>query len=432
MKKKSISRFEKVQCYGRRLPWIYIHLSLITFLILALSWFFDCPFLKAAENKASLPSTLQIRNDNDSGLTAKKAAEYKKPVPSSLHARAAILMNGKDQRVLFDKDAYRELPMASTTKIMTCLYALEHGQLTDIVTFSRKAASAPKVRLGAPEGSRFLLSDLLYALMLESDNDVAVAIAEHIGGSVEAFCQDMTREARDYGCFHTSFKTPNGLDNDQHYTSCYDLALLTCRALENPQFRKIIAESSYSIKDLEHHVSYNLQNKNTFLSTYPGAIGVKTGFTGKAGYCFVGAVEKDDHYLISVVLGSSWPPHRSHKWDDTRALMDHGIKSYTERSISLEDAIPATLPVDSGLSDSCRISSKDQVSILLAEDEKVSMEADLPDRLTAPVLKNDTIGSLSLYIDQKLYRTWPVTARTTVRKIRYRDCLLWTVRDLCK
>ena len=153
--------------------------------------------------------------------------------PSGLYAKAAILLDGENQRVLFGKEEKTKLPMASTTKIMTCLYTLEHGNLNDVVTFSKTAASAPKVHLGAREGSQFLLSDLLYALMLESYNDAAVAIAEHIGGSVEAFCQAMTEEARDFGCYQTSFATPNGLDSPKHYTTCYDLAILTAKLSGN-------------------------------------------------------------------------------------------------------------------------------------------------------------------------------------------------------
>ena len=215
--------------------------------------------------------TETIRNFTVSDKSVKdNASKNSAPAElSSLHAKAAILMDGDNQRVLFGKEEEKELPMASTTKIMTCLYAIEHGNLSDKVTFSRKAASAPKVRLGARSGSQFLLSDLLYALMLESYNDVAVAIAEHIGGSVEQFCEDMTQEARDYGCYHTSFETPNGLDSAKHYTTCHDLALLTCLALKNENFCKIIKEQSFSIKELKNGQSYSLNNKNLFLLDGP-------------------------------------------------------------------------------------------------------------------------------------------------------------------
>lgn len=331
-------------------------------------------------------------------------------------------MDGDNQRVLFGKKEETELPMASTTKIMTCLYAIEHGNLSDKVTFSRKASSAPKVRLGAKSGSQFLLSDLLYALMLESYNDVAIAIAEHIGGSVEQFCTDMTQEARDYGCYHTSFETPNGLDSTKHYTTCHDLALLTCLALKNQNFCKIIQEQSFSIKELNTGRSYSLNNKNLFLSSYDGAIGVKTGYTGNAGYCFVGAVKKDGHYLISVVLGSGWYPNRRYKWEDTKKLMDYGMKNYIKKEIPLNQGIPSRIPVKGGRNSSSTLSSPKAVSLYLSSSEKTKCIISLPAALSAPVRKGSAVGSVVLYIDSKLYRSYPIYAQQDIKKLTFSWC----------
>lgn len=333
-------------------------------------------------------------------------------------------MDGTNQRVLFGKEEKTELPMASTTKIMTCLYTLEHGNLSDVVTFSERAASAPKVHLGAKAGSQFLLSDLLYALMLESYNDAAIAIAEHLGGSVEAFCQAMTEEARSYGCYQTSFETPNGLDSDNHYTTCYDLAILTCHALNNKNFRSIIQESSYTIKEITGGQIYSLSNKDAFLTSYPGAIGVKTGFTNGAGYCFVGAVETDDRLLISVVLGSGWPPNRSYKWKDTRKLMDYGIENFENVTISLGDDIPGQLPVDHGQAQVCDISQPGTVTLLLnPEEEKAVCTADLLPSLNAPVREGDSMGTVTLSINGEIYRKYPVKAAADTERINYRWCL---------
>ena len=340
----------------------------------------------------------------------------------SLHAKAAILMDGDNQRVLFGKDEEKELPMASTTKIMTCLYAIEHGNLSDKVTFSRRAASAPKVRLGAKSGSQFLLSDLLYALMLESYNDVAIAIAEHIGGSVEQFCTDMTQEARDYGCYHTSFETPNGLDSAKHYTTCHDLALLTCLALKNDNFCKVIKEPSFSIKELKNGKSYSLNNKNLFLTSYNGAIGVKTGYTNNAGYCFVGAVKKDEHYLISVVLGSGWYPNRRYKWEDTKKLMDYGIKNYIKKEIPLNQGIPTMLPVNGGRKSTCTLSIPKPVSLYVSPTEKTKCIISLPTSLNAPVQKGTAVGSTVLYIDSKPYRSYPIYATQNIKKLTFSYC----------
>lgn len=349
---------------------------------------------------------------------------------SSLHAKAAILMDGANQRVLFGKEEEKELPMASTTKIMTCLYAIEHGNLSDTVTFSRRAASAPKVRLGAKSGAQFLLSDLLYALMLESYNDVAVAIAEHIGGSVEQFCVDMTQEARDYGCYHTSFETPNGLDSAKHYTTCHDLALLTGIALKNENFCKIIQEQSFSIKEIKEGRSYSLNNKNLFLSSYDGAIGVKTGYTNNAGYCFVGAVKKNGHYLISVVLGSGWYPHRRYKWEDTKKLMDYGINNYSKKEIPLNQGLPHKLSVKNGRTSTCSLSVPKPVSLYLSSSEKTKCIISLPAALNAPVQKGTAVGSVVLYIDSKPYRSYPVYTKQSICERTFSWCYKKIFNDL--
>ncbi len=364
-----------------------------------------------------------VFQSRSTSLTQNNASKTSVPDElSSLHAKAAILMDGDNQRVLFGKDEEKELPMASTTKIMTCLYAIEHGNLSDKVTFSRRAASAPKVRLGAKSGSQFLLSDLLYALMLESYNDVAVAIAEHIGGSVEQFCADMTQEARDYGCYHTSFETPNGLDSTKHYTTCHDLALLTCLALKNVNFCKIITEESFSIKELKDGQTYSLNNKNLFLTSYNGAIGVKTGYTNNAGYCFVGTVKKDRHYLISVVLGSGWYPNRHYKWEDTKKLMDYGIKNYNKKDIPLNQGIPSKLPVNSGRKSTCTLSIPKSISLNVSPAEKTKCIISLPSALTAPVQKGTAVGSVVLYIDSKPYRSYPIYAKQNIKKLTFSYC----------
>lgn len=350
--------------------------------------------------------------------------------PSKLYAKAAILMDGKNQRVLFGKEEQAELPMASTTKIMTCLYALEHGTLTDTVTFSQNAASAPKVHLGASKGDQFLLSDLLYALMLESYNDVAIAIAEHIGGSVEAFCAAMTEEARAYGCYHTSFETPNGLDSDHHYTTCYDLAILTCRALQNKDFRTIIQQPSCSIKELKNGKSYSLNNKNAFLSSYPGAIGVKTGYTSGAGYCFVGAVETEERLLISVVLGSGWYPNRTYKWKDTRKLMDYGMENFENQTVAVGDDVPDHLSVSRGQSKLCQLTRPEPVTLLLGKNESASCQTDLPSSLSTPIKKGDSIGKVSLFINDSLYREYPVKAKESVRAINFSYCYMKLLHKL--
>lgn len=344
---------------------------------------------------------------------------YSAEIPSELFAKAAILMDGQNQRVLFGKKETERLPMASTTKIMTCLYALEHGTLSDIVTFSSRAASTPKVHLGANKGDQYLLSELLYSLMLESHNDSAIAVAEHISGSVEQFCKDMTQEVRDFGCYDTCFETPNGLDSENHYTTCKDLAIITSHALQNEQFRKIIKETSYTIHEINTDRATTLNNKDTFLTTYPDAIGVKTGFTGNAGYCFVGAVEKDDRLLISVVLNSGGYPNRSYKWKDTTKLMNYGTENYEKENVDLTEEKIKKITVENGQNNTCTVVWPKSDSLLINDQEEIRVETSCLKKITAPIAENQVIGTVTLYIDEKEYRTYPIRTGSSCKKATF-------------
>lgn len=346
------------------------------------------------------------------------------PDSTSLHAASALLMDGTSGRVLYEKNGYDLLPMASTTKIMTCLYVLTHCDLNETVTVSARAAAAPQVKLGMQKGEQYKLKDLLYSLMLESHNDTAIAIAETAESSVENFCEKMTKEARTMGCKQTVFETPNGLDSDNHHTTAYELALITKEALKLSSFRDIIATPSYSFSTLDGKREITLTNHDAFLNLYPGAIGVKTGFTGKAGYCFVGAAQFDDRLFISVVLGCGWPPHKTWKWEDTKKLMDYGKDNYEFRTLLSPDTydLPA-LPVKKGRNKTCRLYLQDSVSFLTKETEKVQIKAKLPDSFTAPVKKNTVVGSVDVYLEDNLIASVPVYVKDSSKRIDFYYCL---------
>lgn len=252
----------------------------------------------------------------------------------SVYAQGAVLMEYETGRVLWQKNMKQELPMASTTKIMTAIIAIESGKAEEIVEVSQKAASAPKVKMGLIKGEKYRLIDLLYPLMLVSANDAAVAIAEHTGKSVEGFADLMNKKAKDIGAYNTEFVTPNGLDKDNHHSTAYDMALITRYAIKNKKFVDIINTQSKEISSLEGR-RFEFYNKNRLLREYKGALGVKTGFTGKAGNCFVGAAKRNGMTLISVVLASGWGSlGKERKWSDTKALLDYGFDNFkTERVI---------------------------------------------------------------------------------------------------
>lgn len=340
--------------------------------------------------------------------------------PDSLQAKYALLMDAENRRVLFEKNGYTEVPMASTTKIMTLLVALEHASPDEVVTVSAYAASMPEVHLGMKKGEQYRLCDLYYSLMLESHNDTAVAIAEHVGGSVDGFADLMNEKAAEIGAVHTHFVTPNGLDAEGHYTTAYDLALIASCALENEAFQEIIQTPAYSFQELNGKRSVSVVNKDLFLTSYEGALGIKTGFTGKAGYCFVGAARRGEKKFVSVVLASGWPPHKAYKWKDTTRLMDYGMNNYEPRQILKKHTVFQAVPVTDSIEQEAVPSyAEDEVTLLLREGEEVTTEAELPDKLQAPVRKHDQIGTLTVRIDGEIYRSLPLYAEEDRRRITF-------------
>ena len=240
----------------------------------------------------------------------------------TLYAKSAVLMDAESGRILYEKNGYEILPMASTTKIMTCILALENGDLNDYAEVSSYASGMPKVHLGARSGEFFRLEDLLYSLMLPSHNDTAVAIAEHVSGSTAKFVKLMNKKAAEIGCTNTHFATPNGLDAGyNHYTTASDLAKIAQYAIKKRMFRKLVSTSYYSFSNLNTGRSYSIGTTNALLGNVPGVQGMKTGYTNKAGYCFVGlSYSARGNTYISVVLGAD---SSSARWQDSRTLLTY-------------------------------------------------------------------------------------------------------------
>lgn len=341
--------------------------------------------------------------------------------PQKLYARNALLMDASNHRVLYEKSGYDKVPMASTTKIMTLLIAIENGNLNDLVKVSKYAASMPNVQLGINEGEEYRLNDLLYSLMLESHNDVAVAIAEHIGGSVENFAFLMNKKAKELGAFNTNFVTPNGLDASDHYTTAFDLGVITSYAIQNNKFCEIINEKSYSFHEQKKGRVFTVNNKNRFLNMYKDAIGVKTGFTGNAGYCFVGAIKQSDKCFVSVVLGCGWPPHKNYKWKDTRKLMDYGLQNFHRKEIVKKGTSFQKIKVEQSIGNiSVTPYVKKSIDLLLKSNEVVTFEIKVPQILTAPLKKEEVIGKLIIKIDGKNYKILPLHSKEEAKLVTYR------------
>ena len=362
---------------------------------------------------------------------------------TELYARSACLMDADSGRVLYSKDGENQMPMASTTKVMTCILALELGHPDELVTASAYAASQPKVHMGVKEGEQFWLNDLLFALMLNSDNDAAVMIAEHIAGSVETFAEKMNLKAREIGCEHTYFITPNGLDAEDehgvHSTTAVDLArILRYCIMESPQkdmFLEITRMPSYTFWNNSHTKTYNCTNHNSFLNMMDGALTGKTGFTADAGYCYVGALQWEGKTLIVSLLACGWPNNKGYKWADTRKLMTYGLRNYNYRDV-FEPKNLGSIPVENGQYEGMKIGetamtpvdfgtdqSEISLSLLLRQDENVRVNYQIPSKLKAPVKEGQQVGKVQYFLGNELLKEYPIYAQSQVDEIDYGWCL---------
>ena len=351
--------------------------------------------------------------------------------PENLYARSAVLMDADTGRILFGKNDNEVMPMASTTKIMTLLVTLEHADLDEIVEVSERAASMPDVQLHIREGERYRLQDLCYSLMLESHNDSAVAIAEHVGGTVEGFAAMMNQKAKHLGCYHTYFITPNGLDAEdehgKHSTTARDLARIMRCCIKNETFLSITREPSWTFTDMDGNRSFTVQNKNAFLQMMEGALTGKTGFTNEAGYCYVGALERGEKRLITVVLACGWPNHKTWKWMDTKALMNYGLEDYHKETVGSDRMALEPVSVMDGQKEKVEILTDAALEdFLLKEDDEFTMEVLVPDILKAPVQAGELVGSVAYYINGQIVDLFPVYTASEVKKID----LEWRLRQV--
>ena len=345
-------------------------------------------------------------------------------------AQGAVLMDAKTGRVLWDRNAEEPLAMASTTKIMTAIIALENGNLKDTVTVSKRAASAPEVNMNLTVGEELTLEALLYALMLQSYNDSAVAIAEHIGGDVEGFCRLMTEKARELGAKDTVFETPNGLDTGDHHSTAYDMALITQYALQNEKFMAIINTPNISVSSNKR--SYDLYNKNRLLTEYSGANGVKTGFTGKAGQCFVGAAVRNDMQLISVVLASGWgDAGKEQKWIDTKRLLDYGFDNYKYVEIVKENEICGTLNITRTKTPQVALTLEKGLMMPLNPNESAALRVQytIPDTVMAPVEKGQVMGQCTITIGKNTVASINLLAESSSPRHDLQTSLKKVLRD---
>lgn len=361
--------------------------------------------------------------------------------PETLYARSAVLMDADSGRILFEKNGEERLANASTTKILTCILALEKGEPEETVTFSEEAVRQPEVHLGASKGEIFYLEDLLYSLMLESHNDTAVAVAEAISGSTAAFAEEMNQKAKEIGCTETHFVSPNGLDwedeDGPHETTAGDLARLLRYCIhqspKKEEFLKITRTGEKSFSNLSGTRTYSCTNHNAFLSMMDGALTGKTGFTGKAGYCYTGALSDGDRTFIIALLACGWPNNKTYKWSDARALFSYGLSAYRYDRIELPGGFGA-VSVKEGVLPGQAIDGKAEVALLLAGEkefrlllsgqDEVKWKVTLPKILEAPVMEGEQEGEAVLLLNGETIASCPVIAGKTVEKKDFTWCFL--------
>lgn len=286
------------------------------------------------------------------------------------------------------------------------------------------------------------MEDLLYSLMLKSHNDTAVAIAEHIGGSVEGFAKMMNDKAIELGCTDTHFVTPNGLDEEDeggiHSTTAKDLARIMRYAIQNETFLKITQTREYSFWDLEHTRQFQVTNANAFLDMMDGVISGKTGFTADAGYCYVCALEREDRVFIVTLLGCGWPNHKTYKWSDSWTLLEYGLENYENRKIWQEPELEP-VPVRDGVPPEGKLNGETEVSLicrheqadeeqqlLLGAGEAVEVHYDLPRELKAPVKEGEVVGTVEYSLNGTILCQYPVETASTVEELDF----LWCVEQV--
>ncbi len=323
---------------------------------------------------------------------AKKSTKGATPAVLETTARSAVLLEPITNKLVYEKEPHKQLPMASVTKLMTLLLAteaVEQGKfkLTDTVVTSENAWEMGGSQIYLEPGEEMSLWDLLLAIGLQSANDASVAVAEHIAGSEESFVRAMNDRAKSLGLANTNFINTHGLTADDHYTSAYDMAIILKEGLKNPLFREISSIKEYDLRG----GAFKLWNTNKMLWWYDGADAGKTGWTEAAKYCLASTAEKNGLRFICVVLGTSEP--KSHFRESTK-LFDYGFARYKAVNIAPAGAGAGPVKVGKGRSDSVEALTADKVSVVVpkGEDNGFESRVELPGHIDAPVQKGQELG----------------------------------------
>ncbi len=329
---------------------------------------------------------------------------YSAEVPS-LSAGSAVLINADTNEIIYQKNAYKQRSMASTTKIMTAVLAIESGRLQETVTAENMAAEGSSI--GLKEGYKMSLEALVWGMLLESGNDAAKLTANFLAGSEESFSLAMNEKAREIGMANTNFVTASGLDDEEHYTTAYDMSLLGSYAIKNPVFREICSAKTKSVKFIEPNISFTFANHNRLLYSCDGVFGIKTGFTKKSGRCLVSACQRGETTLVAVTLnaGDDWNDHiKLYNYGFDNTVTEKAVLNFPE-SVSIYGGTKSVLYITADL---------DAYYSYFGNKGSITQKIYLPRLIYAPVNKGDILGRAEILKDGKRVAAVNLIADNTV------------------
>ena len=330
------------------------------------------------------------------------------------HFKAMCVIECDSARKLYKKDETLKLPMASTTKIVTALTVLNNcSDLDREFEVDNRAIGIPGTSIYLKQGEIMTVRELLYGMMLPSGNDAAMALAYHISADIPSFCKLMKQTVEKCGAYNSSFDNPHGLDSISHYTTAYDLALITAKALENETFKEIVTTKATRIRGVSEGTYRYLKNKNRLLNTLNGCIGVKTGFTNDAGRCLVSACERDGFRTVCVVLNCG------PMFEESESYLNMAYKEYKKVTLLPSYKIIRQISVEQGKKDFVKTFSKKAFIYPLTKDElsRIIIKYNLPNSLNAPVLKDEIIGNVEIYLDNCLLFSEKIYTMDNVKKV---------------
>lgn len=333
----------------------------------------------------------------------------------NISAKNAIAIEATTGRILYEKNPNEKVPMASTTKIMTAIVALEQNLMTDTVVVSNNAAWTGGSSVNLKKDDEIELSELMYGLMLNSGNDAAVAIAEHTSGTVSEFAKLMNEKAKEIGAFNTNFVTPHGLDSPEHYSTAYDMAIITKYALNNPTIRKLVSTSHYTMK-FKNGKTKELSNTNPLLSFYEGANGVKTGYTGLAGKCLVASAKRDNMEIIAVLLGD---PTSKARINDSVKILDYCFNNY--KLYDLRELYPLNFSIEikKGIRSNIKPIYESSLYLPLTDLEKknITVKKIINSDIIAPVEINQPLGIIQFLIGNETVSELNILAPYPIKRL---------------